>query len=287
MRILVIGGSRFVGPIVVHLLLKHNHEITIFNRGLEKEEYPAPIRFVQGNREEGFGLEEKFDVVIDTCAYHGAQTEVVLKELHFDFLVHLGSVASYRKPITFPVREGWPQGPWPAWAEYGRGKGECELVLTKSGIAYASLRPTYILGPENYLDRENFIYSRILKGTPLVLPGNGQAVVQFVFAREVAESLVYLAEGKVAGAFNCCGDEAITLTSLVEQMANISGTAAKISYDPEHDQERHDPSQFPFANENSYYSNEKIKSLGRAFTPLLAGLKKDYQSYYRSHLKLS
>lgn len=281
MKILIIGGSRFVGPIVVEKLAGRGHSITVFNRGLMHQEYAEGIRFIKGDRKDGFPFSEYFDVVIDTCAYEGTDTERVVKGLKFDFLVHFSTAAVYEKPETFPLTEESKIGDWPVWKDYNRGKVECEEVLQNSGIAYASLRPVYILGPRNYLNRELFIYSRLKKRLPIVLPGNGEAVIQFVFIEDVAEAMVLLTEKRLAGAFNCAGDEMVTLKRLVKEMGNIVGEKPVIEYNLAADGEIFNSAEFPFANENMILNNRKLKGLGIEFTPLFSGLRRDYENYYR------
>jgi nucleoside-diphosphate-sugar epimerase len=279
MKILIIGGSRFLGPIIIQKLLKKGHNITVFNRGHIQDKYEN-ANFIKGDRDNGFPISEKFDVVIDMCAYAPEHTQRAIGELNFDFFIHIGSAASYKKSQSFPLTEESPLGPWPLWGEYNEGKVQCEDVLASSGINYASIRPVYILGPNNCADREHFIYSRIKQNIPLIIPGNGQAVVQFVFAEDVASCIVLLAEKKLTGVYNCAGDDTITLQNLVEEMGKIVGIEPIIQYNPEADGEHFDISEFPFANETFICSNEKFRKLGMKFTPLLAGLKEDYKNYY-------
>ncbi len=281
MGILIIGGSRFVGHLVIDTLLKHYHKVTVFNRGQIQSDYRKEINFIKGDRNKGFEINEHFDVVIDTCAYAGSQTKTAIEQLSFDFFVNLGTAASYKKTELFPLTESSPLGDWPLWGDYNKGKVECERILEKSGVKFATIRPVYILGPKNYVDREHFIYSRIKKGLPLILPGDGEAIVQFVFAKDVAKSIVLLVENKIEGAFNCAGNEVITLIRLVEEMGKIMELKPTIQFNPDTDQENFDEKEFPFANENFFCSNEKLRNLGIAFTPLLRGLKEDYENYYK------
>ncbi|MDO8561016.1 MAG: NAD-dependent epimerase/dehydratase family protein [bacterium] len=280
-NILIIGGSRFVGPYLVELLLNRGHNLTIFNRGLIQLEYPAKARFVTGDRNRGYNLKERFDTVIDMCAYSEAQTENAIRELRFDFFLHFSTAAVYKKPHLFPLTELSPVGDWPIWGNYGRGKAGCEKVLEESGIKYASFRPVYILGPKNYQNRERFIYTRIQNNRPLILPGDGQAKIQFVFAEEVAEAIAAIAEKRAVGAFNCAGDETITLIDLVKMMGKISGKDPVLRFNPPAAGKNFDKEEFPFANENMICDNSKIKALGLKFQPLFSGLKEDYESYYQ------
>lgn len=279
MDILIIGGSRFVGPLLVERLLRKKHRVTLFNRGLVRSSYRR-VKFVQGDRNRGFGLERRFDTVIDMCAYNGDQTRAALDELEFRHFIHVGTAAAYKRSEDFPLTEDSPLGEWPLWGEYNLGKVECENALAKSRRPYAAIRPVYILGPKNYVEREKFIYSRLKAGVPLVIPGNGEAVVQFAFSRDAAEAIALIAEKKAEGAFNCAGDELVTLRGLVEAMGRICGRTPLFRFNPEADGEEFNEAEFPFANENLICSNGRMKALGIKFTPLFEGLKKDYLSHY-------
>lgn len=280
MDILIIGGSQFVGPIVIDKLLSRGHNITVFNRGKSKTAYPAGVKFLRGDRNRGFDIHDHFDAVIDMCAYEGSQTKSAINRLDFDFFVHCSTTAVYKKTGIFPLTEESELGEWPLWGEYNQGKVECERVLADSGINYASLRPVYILGQDNPYNREYFLYSHIKKGKPLLIPGDGNATVQFVFAQDVADCFVMLAEKKKKGVFNCAGDEAISLTELVDYMGKLCGKKPVVKYDKKNDGENFDWVSFPFPNETFLCSNKKIKSCGIRFTPLFEGLKMDYEKWY-------
>jgi 2'-hydroxyisoflavone reductase len=282
MNILLIGGSRFVGPYVVQNLTKNGHRITVFNRGNLQEKYPVGVSFVKGDRNEGFGIEKKFDAIIDMCAYRGEQTQKAIKELKFDYFLHFGTVAAYKKTEIFPITEEFPIGSWPSFGDYNKGKVECERVLEKSNIKHAIIRPAYILGPANYCDRENFIYSRIKKTKALVLPGNGLGLAQFVFADEVANIITFLVDKQITGSFNVAGDSVVTLYGLVLEMGKIVGIEPKIEYDANAIGENFKEEIFPFDNENLVVSNEKIKNNGFKFRFLVDGLKNDYEKYYKN-----
>jgi nucleoside-diphosphate-sugar epimerase len=282
MKILIIGGSRFIGPRLIEELKKKHHSVTVFNRGNIKKEYGQGIIYVRGDRDVGFtAIKNKFDVVIDTCAYNGRQTKKALDQLKFDHFINIGTAASYKKTDIFPLTEESSLGEWPLWGDYNRGKIECEEILKRSGIKYASVRPVYILGPNNHVNREQFIYSHLKKKEPLILPGNGQGLIQFVFVYDVVNLLLYLAEKRKSGIFNCCGDEAITLRGIVKVMAEITGVKPVLEFNLKADGEKFNPEEFPFANENFFCSNKKLKDLGIEFTPLLQGLKNDYRQYYK------
>jgi nucleoside-diphosphate-sugar epimerase len=284
MKILIIGGSRFVGPILIKKLLANGHTLTIFNRGTQDYGYPDSVTHVKGDRNNGFKIDDHFDTVIDMCAYNGEQTQAALDGLSYDFFLHFGSVASYQESQIFPITEDSPLGVWPAMGDYGKGKVECEEVLAQSGKKYATVRPTYILGVDNYLDRENFIYKKIHESETITFPGSGQGVVTYAFVDDVAEVFAILAEKQIEGEFNCAGDEAITLKGLVEYMASLLGKKAHITNGPQKTREEGLRESFPFGNHNMIFSNQKIKDLGVELTPLLEGLKNDFNNWYKERL---
>ncbi len=280
MKILIIGGSRFMGPRIVNLLMAHGHNLTVFNRGTIIEPPPG-AKFIKGDRDLGFKITDHFDAAIDTCAYNGQQVAGVFRELKFDFYLHIGTAASYRKPERFPLVEEMPIGDWPLWGDYNKGKVEAERTLEKIGRSYVVLRPVYILGVANHVARERFIYSKIKQGEKIILPGDGKAKAQFVFVQDVAAAVVLLVENKISGIFNCAGDEIITLHQLVSEMAKVVGREARLGFNPATTGVNWRSEEFPFANQDFYCLNTKIKRLGLRFTPLLAGLKADYENYYR------
>src|SRR3989344_1108814 len=133
MKILIIGGSRFVGPLIVEKLLKNGHDLTIFNRGKIKSSYNN-LNFIQGDRRNDFNIKEKFDVVIDTCVYKGEHIQKAITELNFDFYLNFGTAASYKKTTKFPLTEESEIGDWPLWGLYNKGKVECENILKQNNV---------------------------------------------------------------------------------------------------------------------------------------------------------
>jgi nucleoside-diphosphate-sugar epimerase len=205
-----------------------------------------------------------------------------LRELKFDYYLHVSTVAVYQKSEQFPLNEKSSLGTWPCWGDYNVGKVASEQAVRATNIPHAIIRPVYILGTENHVPREEFMYRKIAHEEKIMLPGNGQAIVQFTFVDDVVNAMVQLVEKKTGGAFNCAGDELITLKGLVEMMAEIVGGRAHITYNPATDGIYHNETEFPFANEHMVCSNAKIKRLGVTFTPLEEGLRADYESYYKN-----
>jgi nucleoside-diphosphate-sugar epimerase len=281
MKILIIGGSRFVGPLIVRGLSERGHQLTVFNRGRQSLSYPEEVKFVQGDRDGGFPKMGSFDVVIDTCAYSRDQIENALESISFEYYLNFGTAASYKKTDKFPLKESDELGDWPLWGEYNRGKVACENALLDNRVPHATVRPPYVLGPGNYAEREVFIFRKLIRREPLIIPGDGVARIQCVFSDEVARAMILLAEKKAQGSFNVCGDDIVTLEELVLGMGRIAGISPVIHFNPETDGGKFNPLEFPFANESMICDNSKIRTLGMRFMPLFDGLKRDYKSFYK------
>lgn len=282
MDILVIGGTRFIGPVLVEELLQRGHAVSLFNRGTHPRTFSKPVTEYQGDREKGFDIAKKFDAIIDLCAYTGEQSARALSELSCDYFLHVSSAAAYATPTEFPLREDSPIGLWPQWKTYNSNKVEAEKIVSASSVPHAILRPVFILGKHNHPGREQRIYSLLKSKAPIRIPGNGEARVQFVFVQDVANVITTLVENKITGAFNCAGDDIVTLNALVETMATIAGTKAIIEHNVAADKENFIEAEFPFSNTDFFCDSSKLKALGITFTSLDKGLRDDYENYYKN-----
>src|SRR5690349_2444521 len=117
MKILILGGTRFIGPRIVNIL-KKEHELAIFNRGNIQTEYGEGRKYIRGDRNSDFDIQDQCDVVIDTSAWQGAQTRKVIDQIDFDFIMHLSTIAVYKKSDSLPISENSPIGYWPFWGNY-------------------------------------------------------------------------------------------------------------------------------------------------------------------------
>jgi 2'-hydroxyisoflavone reductase len=235
MKVLVMGGSRFMGRAVVHRLLDQNHSVTVFNRGTRVVEWPGPVTELQGDRNSSADLKPLADLaldgVIDLSAYTPHQTEMLLNVLG-DVLrfVHCSSGAVYAPQPELPWPESTPYGPWPLWGTYGRDKLGCEQVLQAARThsrATTVIRMPYVLGPANYADREEFVLNRLLDGAEILVPGDGQAVQQFLSTTQVGYAMVAALETFLAGgwqAFNIASPTFVSLRGFIEICAAATGT---------------------------------------------------------------
>ena len=234
MNVLVMGGSRFMGLATVRELLARGHSVTVFNRGTRAVEWPSPVTEMRGDRNDPQALKQlgtqAFEGVIDLSAYTGEQTRLLLAAPGMKDVpqwVHCSSGAVYAPQPILPWKENGPMGPWSMWGQYAVDKldGERSLqTLRSANLATTALRLPFVLGPANYVDREEFVFNRLLDDATILLPGDGQAVVQFVSTRQVAQAMVGALETFAGGGwrvYNIASPGFCSLEGFVQICAGI------------------------------------------------------------------
>jgi nucleoside-diphosphate-sugar epimerase len=246
MKVLILGGTRFVGLRVCELLVGAGADVTILHRGVTGTPGTGTTS-VTGDRSQPDGLaglgDTRFDSVLDLSGYFSDWTRAAAETLtgrvaHYLFV---SSGAVYRPSPELPWPESTPFGPNPIWGRYGEEKVASEKILwdayAEGRYAVTCFRFPFILGPGNFADRESFVFSRLEAGRPILLADGGQALNQFVYVDDVARALVAALEQPdvAAGqAYNCTYSRAITNCGWVELCADVLGIEAKIVPIDEH-----------------------------------------------------
>ncbi|MEA2071026.1 MAG: NAD-dependent epimerase/dehydratase family protein [Asgard group archaeon] len=262
MQVLVIGGSRFSGPEILTRLVEKGHDVIVANRGKSEKgkiaanikdtkfNYPEGITKVTVDRQKKTELikllsKQSFEAIIDTCAYKVQDIQPILNNTpesleHYVF-TSTASVYDFDNIRFFPIKETAPIGPMSADSsdEYSRNKRRIEAALQKAydenNFPFTMIRPTYIYGPNNPLYRETYFFDRFMDNKSLYIPGTGEFLVDFVYAKDVAWLLTEpLEQSQAIGeVFNAAGQGGITLNSYVELLAEITNNEIPIiHYDP-------------------------------------------------------
>jgi len=245
--VLVIGGSRFMGPLLVPRLHARGHRVTTFRRGTDYGHRPLPgVEDLRGDRtDESFDAAlagRRFDAVVDFAAYEGADVERLSRVLGGRigqyllvstgqvYLVREGLPRPYREPDydgpTMPAPDGDDRGSW----DYGMGKRACEDTARARGLPLTSLRIPIVHGLGDPEHRLLAYVARILDGGPLLLPDGGRQRVRHVFADAVAGTiLALLGDPRAIGeAFNQTHDETPTLREVVDRLGELLGHAPEV-----------------------------------------------------------
>lgn len=228
MKLLVLGGTAFLGRHVVDSALAQGHEVTIFTRGRTNPELYPEVEHLVGDRDGALGALDgrEWDGVVDTSGYVPRifrQSAELLRDAVGRY-VFVSSISVYAD-VSVPVDESSPlaQLEDPASedveGDYGALKAACERVVDEVyGERGASVRAGLIVGPYDPTDRFTYWPRRLAEGGDVLAPGVPDAPVQLIDARDLGTWLVHLAEHGPGGVFNGTGPaEPLTLGELLER----------------------------------------------------------------------
>jgi 2'-hydroxyisoflavone reductase len=239
MRILVIGGTQFMGRETVERLLARGHDVSVLHRRDHNDFGDGAVRNIQADRGDLEAMartlgSEPFEAVLD-FAYdmeHGttaAQVEAAARSCGpgLERYVFISSVAAYGEGLD--LHEDAPLAPDSFPMPYVQHKASAERALfamhRESGFPVTTFRPPFVHGPRQPFYREQFFWDRMLDGRPIILPDGGDAPMQWVYVSDVAEACVRAIEvPEAAGeAFNVAHVEPTTQRSFVEALARAAG----------------------------------------------------------------
>jgi nucleoside-diphosphate-sugar epimerase len=240
MRILVMGGTRFIGVSLTKQLVAQGHQVVPFNRGNR----PAPVAGVEtivGDRTQADDLKaklkgERFDAIFDNNGRELGDTQPLIEVLGdpLQQFIYVSSAGVYQKADQMPHIEGDGIDP----NSRHRGKFETEAYLQAQGVPFTSVRPVYIYGPHNYNPLESWFFDRVVRDRPLPIPGNGMHLTQLGHVEDLARAMVaILGNSRAIGQiYNISGTKAVTFDGLARACAEAAGKDPKqialVHYDP-------------------------------------------------------
>lgn len=294
MRLLILGGTSFVGRAIVEDALARGHELTLFTRGVTGADLFPGVERRTGDREAGDYAslaDGEWDAVIDVSAYvprhvgqagdalgAGLASEGTTPRFGRYLLVSTGSVYDHTRAPAGGLDEDGARleperGTEVITAEsYGRLKVACEDdVRARHGDRATIVRPGVVAGPHDPTDRFTWWCRAAAKGGAIEAPVRGDQPVQVVASRDLARLVIVLVEEDRTGTYNAVGPaEPITFTSLVEICAAAAGTDAHLvpttPLDPEFPLALHDESWDPMFRRSA----ARAYAVGMPTTPLAA-----------------
>ena len=246
MRILVLGGTKFVGRSYVERALDAGHDVTLFNRGRTGPELFGDVEQIRGDRD--VSLEplagRSWDLVFDPSCYlprHArmAATALVDSAEHYTFVSSLSAYADETtsdQDETAPLAELSDPDTEDIPEHYGALKVASEraiqLAFTDRALV---LRPGFIGGPYDQVERMPWWLRRLARAGEVLVPGEPGDRVQVIDARDVAAFALELAERREGGVFNLCAppDGFEMRELLAECAAAVGGSDAEFTYLPE------------------------------------------------------
>jgi nucleoside-diphosphate-sugar epimerase len=307
MKVLVIGGTLFIGRLLVEELVKAGHDVAVLHRK-PKHDLGRRVENLMADRNDAGSLQEalsgrRFEVVFD-IAYDwergttAAQVEAAVRlgGSRASRYIFMSSVAAYGDGLNH--KESDPLAPDYHAEPYVRHKATTERMLfrmhAQSGFPVVTFRPPFVYGANNPFYREQFFWDRLRAGRPVIIPGDGHRLMQFVYVNDLVQAMLRaMVEPKAVGeAFNIGDPKPVTQVELVEKLAriaNLDPTLVRVPRDlilqaggsamtePYYFGEYFD---LPPITENI---GKVTRVLKMKLTPFDAGLKETYRWYTRNH----
>ncbi len=244
-RVLVIGGTLFIGLVLVEKLLARDDDVTIMHRK-PGSPFGARVHELHCDRNDTRAVEKtlrgkNFDVVFDNVYdwQRGTSAQQVLAaaqalQPELQRYVFMSSVAVY--PGNSSVHEEDALVPADDPNMYGAQKAETERALfalhRSAGFPVTTVRPAFIYGPGNPYPRESFFWDRILAGRPIIIPDDGSRTMQFVHVEDVAEAALRAAAAPHANgrAYHLAGYPPVTQREFVELLARVAGREVELVF---------------------------------------------------------
>jgi len=249
LRILVLGGTAFLGPATVEVARARGHEITLFNRGKTNQHLYPDLPKLKGDRFDDLAALEsgEWDVCIDNSGYIPrtvkASTELLKGRVkRYIFISSISVFADFsvkgldeKSPVGTLTEEeiAAAQGMRDiTGTNYGPLKALCEQANTEVfGRNACNIRPGLIVGPMDRSDRFTYWPVRVSKGGEVLAPGTPDTVTQIIDVRDLAEFIVLAAEKKYGGTYNATSPaEELTMGELLVTCRKVSGSDASFTW---------------------------------------------------------
>jgi 2'-hydroxyisoflavone reductase len=244
MKILVLGGTQFVGRHIVEAMLAAGHTVSILNRGKLPDDLPAQVERLRGDRDEGMPALKvlagrTWDACVDVSGYTPRQVRPSAEMLcdNVKRYVFVSAVSVYGDPDHGPVDETHPRMP-PAGEDvtqvggetYGALKVTCENIVQQLYTDRCTLlRPQVVAGPHDWIGQLSYWVQRATLGGEMLAPGDGSDHVQVIDVRDLARFTRTVIENDLGGSFNLAGPR-LTWAEFMQLLhaENIVWVAAEI-----------------------------------------------------------
>lgn len=239
MRILIIGGTVFLGRHLAEAALARGHTLTLFNRGQHNPELFPAVEHLRGDRKGDLSALQgrSWDAVIDTCGYipRDVRASAELLAPHVGHYTFISSISVYAGYTKLGIDEADPVGTLadPVVDEvtgetYGPLKALCEAAAEAALPGRTlTVRPGLIVGPHDPTDRFTYWPCRIARGGPLLAPEGPGHLVQYIDVRDLAAWTLSMVEAGRTGVYNATGPERPQpIGALLDACAQAAGVAA-------------------------------------------------------------
>ena len=256
MKILIIGGTKFLGRHLIKAAQAKNHEVTLFNRGKNSHEQFTNVEQIHGDR--NFDLDklgnQTWDAVIDTCGYLPQSVKASAEFLkdsvgQYVFISSVSAYADFSQPnfdedaslakLTAEQEKKFaeidPKGEINGIVlgeMYGALKVLCEKEAEQAmPNRTLIIRPGLIVGEYDWTDRFSYWVMRVAKGGEILAPGNPHRFIQFIDGQDLAEWAIRVVENKAAGIFNVTGKPLeLTFGKFLDEIKSATKSDAEFTW---------------------------------------------------------
>jgi 2'-hydroxyisoflavone reductase len=219
MRILIVGGTSFVGRGIAWAALNAGHDVTVINRGQTESDLPDSVTRLVGDRHGDMSALEglTFDVTVDAIAFRPVDVDVLAAALgtRGGHHIQISSVSAYEDPPSDGATEAtaalWNDTELAPDAEvtgatYGPLKAACERSAEEHfGEQLSIVRPTFVIGSHDATLRFPYWVERLRRGGNVAVPGPRDNALQYIDARDLGEFVVTIAANTTLGASHAAG----------------------------------------------------------------------------------
>jgi 2'-hydroxyisoflavone reductase len=246
MKVLIIGGTRFLGRALTDEALKRGHDVTLFNRGNNPEVFPEVEQLI-GDRDRDLSLLEnrKWDVVMDTCGFAPHQIKKLAAAVgdQIGHYAYISSISVYKdwipplltedyqlhSKLTDEVLNAVEEGKVSPYEYYGQLKVHCENEAEQQWPGRVlHVRAGLLVGAFDYTDRLPYWVKRVAAGGETLVPGRPDRPVQMIDVKDVATWVFDMAEQRKAGKYNVTGpDPKVTMEELLNTCKSVANSDAE------------------------------------------------------------
>jgi 2'-hydroxyisoflavone reductase len=242
LRVLILGGTGFIGPHFVESLRAAGHKLTLFNRGKRNPGLFPDIEQLHGDRRgQVDALKNRdWDVVIDNSGYFPSDVQLTADLLkgHTQYYLFISSISVYADLTPPNIDEDYKLATLSAPGsedlnkDYGALKALCEQAVEKTyGDAACIVRPHYIVGPGDTSDRFTYWPVRAARGGEMLAPGTPGGPVQFIDVRDLTDFVKLCIEQRIPGRYNACNPpRSVTMGALLETAKRISKADTRFTW---------------------------------------------------------
>ena len=234
MKILVLGGTSFVGRHLVEAAEKRGHEVVLFNRGKTNSTVFSHLRHIQGDRRKDANLvgTEEWDAVLDTCAYSPQDLQPMIEALKdktktYMFISTISVYDNYKNGRPNETSSTFTQkfdSDEVTGETYGPLKVMCEQLLHETFNDRALIiRPCIVVGPHDPTDRFTYYAKRLAKNGKVAVPGGKEThrQVQWIDARDMADWIIRLLEEGKTGTYNAASNP-ISMNEFIDEISSAN-----------------------------------------------------------------